>query len=270
MLVFQGVSSLILARPPLSGPKQSLPCVAVPENSAHRAPGANPPGGKIFHQPMPIATSTSAAPTPELAVTSDYEYVKCVLATTNGRALSRMLYIRARSNEDGSGDVPCWTQVDSMCRMSRSILEPIRACLASFHWLHHHRHQEIHMIASKKDQMSCRLIQTLRDYPNTKDFVYLRRIDRSPTEYNPYALRVVSFDDIGSGEFYTLSVNGITFYCSSVEGDFTELQQWERELRVFNALKQLRLWRLFRTWKVCKLQDHASLKIKQMNGMSMP
>ena len=35
-----------------------------------------------------------------------------------------------------------------------------------------------------------RLIYTLREYPNTEDFVYLRRLDRNPSEYDPYALEV--------------------------------------------------------------------------------
>lgn len=35
-----------------------------------------------------------------------------------------------------------------------------------------------------------RLIYTLREYPNTEDFVYLRRMDRNPSEYDPYALEV--------------------------------------------------------------------------------
>lgn len=37
---------------------------------------------------------------------------------------------------------------------------------------------------------ACRLIYTLREYPNTEDFVYLRRMDRNPSEYDPYALEV--------------------------------------------------------------------------------
>ncbi len=35
-----------------------------------------------------------------------------------------------------------------------------------------------------------RLIYTLREYPSTEDFVYLRRMDRNPSEYDPYALEV--------------------------------------------------------------------------------
>ena len=99
----------------------------------------------------------------------------------------------------------------------------------------------------------CRLIHTLRNYPNTQDFVYLRRIDQNPSVYNPYALQVVSFSETNSKDFFTLSAHGITYYQSEVDSDFTSLNQWERELQLFNALKKLRLWRLFMVWKVRSL-----------------
>lgn len=97
---------------------------------------------------------------------------------------------------------------------------------------------------------ACRLIQTLREYPNTQDFLYLRRIDRNPSEYNPYALQVVPFAEADPKDFFTLSAHGVTFYFNAIDSDFTSLDQWERELQMFKALKQLRLWRLFRVWKV--------------------
>lgn len=57
-----------------------------------------------------------------------------------------------------------------------------------------------------------RLIYTLRQYPNTEDFVYLRRLDRNPSDYNPYALEVVPFSDLNPNDFYVLSVRGITHH----------------------------------------------------------
>jgi hypothetical protein len=35
-----------------------------------------------------------------------------------------------------------------------------------------------------------RLLHTLRNYPDTEDFVYLRRVKFGPANYNPYALEV--------------------------------------------------------------------------------
>ena len=103
--------------------------------------------------------------------------------------------------------------------------------------------------------VSCRLIQSLKSHPNTKDFLYLQRFNRNPSEYNPYALRVEAFAKIDPNDFYTLSVNGITYYRNKVSEGFTELVQWERELMLFKQLKKLPLWRFFRVWKV-RLHSH--------------
>ena len=57
-----------------------------------------------------------------------------------------------------------------------------------------------------------RLIYTLRQYPNTEDFVYLRRLDRNPSDYNPYSLEVVPFSGLNPNDFYVLSIRGITHH----------------------------------------------------------
>jgi dynein heavy chain, axonemal len=66
----------------------------------------------------------------------------------------------------------------------------------------------------------CRLIYTLREYPNTEDFVYLKRMDRNPSEYDPYALEVVPFAALDQADFYTMSVRGITHYVGGASVDF--------------------------------------------------
>jgi hypothetical protein len=66
-----------------------------------------------------------------------------------------------------------------------------------------------------------RLIHTLRGYPTTEDFVYLRRIDRHVWDYNPYALEVVPFSSVAQNDFYTLSVRGMAHYIDGQNADFT-------------------------------------------------
>jgi dynein heavy chain len=66
----------------------------------------------------------------------------------------------------------------------------------------------------------CRLIFTLREYPTTEDFVYLRRFTRWPADCNPYALEVVQFADINQANYYTMSVRGITHYINGVNAEF--------------------------------------------------
>jgi dynein heavy chain len=65
-----------------------------------------------------------------------------------------------------------------------------------------------------------RLIYTLREYPTTEDFVYLRRFKRYPADCNPYALEVVQFGYVGQSDYYTLSVRGITRYVDGVNAEF--------------------------------------------------
>ena len=37
---------------------------------------------------------------------------------------------------------------------------------------------------------TCRLLEQLRQHPETQDFVYLRRVISNPSLYNPYNLEV--------------------------------------------------------------------------------
>ncbi|MEW5314024.1 MAG: hypothetical protein WDW38_005552 [Sanguina aurantia] len=94
-----------------------------------------------------------------------------------------------------------------------------------------------------------KLIHTLREYPNTEDFVYLRRMERVPSEYDPYALALAPFASVDQADFYTMSVRGVTHYLDGASSDMASLDQWERELRLFAALKQLRLFRQYKLWK---------------------
>lgn len=67
--------------------------------------------------------------------------------------------------------------------------------------------------------LPCRLIYTLREYPTTEDFVYLRRFQRYPADCNPYALEVVQFGTVDQADYYTLSVRGITHYIDGVNAE---------------------------------------------------
>ncbi len=73
----------------------------------------------------------------------------------------------------------------------------------------------------------CRLMYTLREYPSTEDFVYLQRMDRNPSEYDPYALEVVPFASINQNDFYTMTVRGITRYVDVISIDFAS--EWQNQ-----------------------------------------
>jgi hypothetical protein len=61
-----------------------------------------------------------------------------------------------------------------------------------------------------------RLIFTLREYPSTEDFVYLRRFQHHPADGNPYALEVVQFANVDQSNYYTISVRGISHYINGL------------------------------------------------------
>lgn len=65
-----------------------------------------------------------------------------------------------------------------------------------------------------------RLMYTLREYPTTEDFVYLRRFTRYPADCNLYALEVVQFANANQADYYTMSVRGITHYVDGVNAEF--------------------------------------------------
>jgi dynein heavy chain len=67
---------------------------------------------------------------------------------------------------------------------------------------------------------------TLKEFPTTEDFVYLKCRNQNPSEYKPYALEVVQFADVSPANYYTMSVRGLTHYMDGLNADFTsELQQ---------------------------------------------
>ncbi|KAG1670781.1 hypothetical protein FOA52_014009, partial [Chlamydomonas sp. UWO 241] len=94
-----------------------------------------------------------------------------------------------------------------------------------------------------------KLIHTLREYPTTEDFAYLRRLDAKASVYDPYALEVTPYALIDKADFYTMSVRGITHYVDGLSYDFATLDQWERELRQFGALKAFKIFRMYKLWK---------------------
>ncbi|XRB21521.1 dynein axonemal heavy chain [Pseudoscourfieldia marina] len=107
-------------------------------------------------------------------------------------------------------------------------------------------------IAPKPDGMSyINLLHTLRRYPHSTDFVYLRQVQADENRYNPYALEVVPFSAIDADKtYYTLSARGMTMYSNGAkDADFTTLGTWEREFQLFHAMRCLRVFNHFRMWK---------------------
>eukprot|EP00976_Prorocentrum_cordatum_P096448 1190568-Prorocentrum_minimum.AAC.7 len=69
-----------------------------------------------------------------------------------------------------------------------------------------------------------------------------------PNSYNPYALDVVPFTAVEPNDFYTMSVRGVTHYINGITADFTNLDQWEREYQLFNAMCTLTVFNKYKAW----------------------
>lgn len=93
------------------------------------------------------------------------------------------------------------------------------------------------------------LMYTLRQYPGSSEFVYLRRVASGGEGYNPYALEVVPFAAVDEADFCTMSARGVTHYVAGASADFTTLEQWEREYQLFSAITTLGVFRKYRAWK---------------------
>lgn len=66
---------------------------------------------------------------------------------------------------------------------------------------------------------------------------------------SPYALEVAGFHEIDASGFYTLSAKGITAYAENEPTEFTSLDQWEREYRLYDVISKMKVFQKHRTWK---------------------
>lgn len=89
----------------------------------------------------------------------------------------------------------------------------------------------------------------LRADLSTLEFVYLRLIKRDiKASYNPFDLEIVPHAQIDPRDYFTLSSAGVTHFCNG-EADFTALDQWEREFRLFTKVMTIPFFVKYRQWK---------------------
>jgi dynein heavy chain, axonemal len=61
--------------------------------------------------------------------------------------------------------------------------------------------------------------------------------------------KVVSFEEADKKELYTLSARGVTQHREGAVAQIASLDQWEREVTLFQALRRLAVFRHFWEWK---------------------
>ncbi|XP_042305526.1 dynein axonemal heavy chain 6 [Sceloporus undulatus] len=92
------------------------------------------------------------------------------------------------------------------------------------------------------------IIRTICENKNL-GFLYMTpAVPRSSTEYEPYKLKIVSYDGINKNDYYTISPNAIIHTCNG-EVEYLELQRWEQEYLYHRALTKITIFTIFRKWK---------------------
>ncbi|KAI9095538.1 hypothetical protein DFS34DRAFT_182154 [Phlyctochytrium arcticum] len=97
-------------------------------------------------------------------------------------------------------------------------------------------------------------VKHLEKHPNTNEFLYLNpvklNVKRGSPTFNPYNLEVVEYADVDKeGGFYTISAAGVMHFDHRSHGDFTPLDRWLREYKLFHSLLRIPFFARYRTWK---------------------
>ncbi|KAL2609521.1 hypothetical protein R1flu_028094 [Riccia fluitans] len=107
------------------------------------------------------------------------------------------------------------------------------------------------------------LAYLLKRQPNTMEFIYLQppKIPKTP-EFDPYELEVVTYGQIDSPYYYTISSQGVTLFRDG-DAEFTPLDQWERGYRSYKCIINLNVFRQYKYWKSWKVWKHVVRRKKK-------
>lgn len=61
--------------------------------------------------------------------------------------------------------------------------------------------------------------------------------------------RVVSYDNCDKDEYFTIGQNGVCHFCAGEEIEYTSLERWEQEYKLYLKLIKLDVFYKFRRWK---------------------
>ena len=93
-------------------------------------------------------------------------------------------------------------------------------------------------------------ITLLRNDPEMVDeFCYLNK------RFEAYNWRIVKFDERNSREYMTISARGITHFIDD-EATFLTIEEWEREVTMFQKLKKIKFFKEYKRWKTFALWKH--------------
>ena len=78
------------------------------------------------------------------------------------------------------------------------------------------------------------------------NFIYLR--PKRGLQQTSYDLECVEHFEIDPKDYYTMSREGITRF-SNEDSEFTRLAEWEKEFGLFNSIRKIRFFEIYRMWK---------------------
>lgn len=100
------------------------------------------------------------------------------------------------------------------------------------------------------------------------NFLYLQPRDRM--DRNAYDLMVVEHYECDQADYYTMSRAGVTHFVGN-DSEYTPLEQWEREYRLFAAIRRIpffakyRRWKNFTVWKKTIKGEHCVAASKSLD-----
>ncbi|XP_074052253.1 dynein axonemal heavy chain 6 isoform X2 [Macrotis lagotis] len=110
-------------------------------------------------------------------------------------------------------------------------------------------------------------LQIIKIINENKHLGFLYMIPAVPTssiDYNPYNLRVVSYDNVNKNDYYTISQKAVT-HTYNDEVEFIELTRWEKEYLYHRELTKIPIFSRFRKWKAFSVW-RKNVRSKKING----
>nr|XP_055061459.1 dynein axonemal heavy chain 6 isoform X1 [Misgurnus anguillicaudatus] len=96
------------------------------------------------------------------------------------------------------------------------------------------------------------ITQTIRNSPHLGFLYMISAVPKSSINYDPYNLKIVTYDNINKSDYYTISTHAVKHCCGS-EVDCLALDRWEQEYRYHQQLLKIPVFTLFRKWKAFRV-----------------
>ncbi|ERE66321.1 dynein heavy chain 6, axonemal-like protein [Cricetulus griseus] len=92
------------------------------------------------------------------------------------------------------------------------------------------------------------IIKIIRENEHLGFLYMISAVPKSSIEYDPYNLKVVSFENIVKNDYYTISNKAVT-HVHNDDSEYIEIERWEQEYLYHRELTKIPIFALFRKWK---------------------